>query len=70
MQEVPSINKININKSSVEELSQLIYINRSLAYNIVKYRDKNGSFESFQELSNIDKFPTEKLDRIALYLSL
>nr|WP_288932091.1 helix-hairpin-helix domain-containing protein [uncultured Allomuricauda sp.] len=68
--EVPSLDKININEASIEELSHLIYINRSLASNIIEYRDKNGSFESFQELSNIDKFPTEKLDRIALYLSL
>ena len=68
--EVPSLNKININKVGIEELSQLIYINRSLASNIIEYRDENGSFASFQELSYIDKFPTEKLDRIALYLSL
>ncbi|WP_245980469.1 ComEA family DNA-binding protein [Flagellimonas lutimaris] len=68
--EVPTLNKININKVGIEELSQLIYINRSLASNIIEYRDENGSFASFQELSYIDKFPTEKLDRIALYLSL
>ncbi|WP_437399457.1 ComEA family DNA-binding protein [Flagellimonas lutimaris] len=68
--EIPSLDKININKASIEELSELIYINRSLASNIIEYRDKNGSFASFQELSNVDAFPTEKLDRIALYLSL
>lgn len=68
--EVPALDKININKAGIEELSQLIYINKSLAYNIIDYRDKNGSFASFQELSNVDAFPTEKLDRIALYLSL
>ena len=68
--EIPTLNKININKASIEELSQLIYINRSLASNIIKYRDTNGAYQSFQELSNVDKFPTEKLDRIALYLSL
>lgn len=68
--EVPTVNKININKASVTELSQLIYISKSLAFDIVEYRDKNGSYESFQELNHIDKFPTEKLDIIALYLSL
>lgn len=66
----PSINKININKAGVEELSRLIYINKSLAFNIIEYRDKNGLFASLQELSQVDQFPTEKLDRIALYLSL
>jgi len=68
--DVPSINKININKASAAELSQLIYISKSLAFDIVAYRDKEGAYQSFKELSNIDKFPTEKLDRIALYLSL
>jgi len=68
--EVPQIDEININKASAAELSQLIYISKSLAFDIVVYRDRNGAYESFEELRNIDKFPTEKLDRIALYLSL
>ncbi len=68
--EVPLVNKININKAGAEELSQLIYIDKSLAFNIIDYRDKNGLFASLQELSEVDQFPTEKLDRIALYLSL
>jgi len=68
--EVPSIQKINVNKAGAAELSQLIYISRSLAFDIVAYRDRNGAYESFEELRNIDKFPTEKLERIALYLSL
>ena len=70
VKEVPSVNKINVNKVGVEELSRLIYINKSLAFNIIEYRDKNGLFASLQELSQVDQFPTEKLDRIALYLSL
>lgn len=65
-----SVNKININEAGVEELSRLIYINKSLAFNIIDYRDKNGLFASLQELGQVDQFPTEKLDRIALYLSL
>lgn len=68
--EVPSISKISINKASAAELSQLIYISRSLAFDIVAHRERNGEYQSFQELSHIDKFPKEKLDRIALYLSL
>ncbi|MAU15275.1 MAG: hypothetical protein CMH46_07025 [Muricauda sp.] len=68
--DVPSVKKININKAGVDELSQLVYISKSLAYNIVGYREGNGSFESIQDLIHVDGFPTEKLDRIALYLSL
>ncbi|MGN7514920.1 MAG: ComEA family DNA-binding protein [Allomuricauda sp.] len=68
--ELPLVTKININKARAEELSQLIYIDKLLASNIIDYRDKNGLFVSLQELSQVDQFPTEKLDRIALYLSL
>ena len=66
----PEVGKINVNKANAKELSRLVYINGSLASNIVEYRDKNGLFASLQELSQVDGFPTEKLDRIALYLSL
>lgn len=68
--EPPLVNKININKAGAEELSRLIYINKSLAFNIIEYRDKNGLFASLQELGRVDQFHTGKLDRIALYLSL
>ncbi|SDR04147.1 ComEA family DNA-binding protein [Flagellimonas zhangzhouensis] len=67
---VPNVNKINLNKADVSQLSQLIYIPKSLAYTIIEYRNLKGAFTSFQELGNVDGFPAEKLDRIALYLSL
>lgn len=67
---VPAVEKINVNKAGANELSQLVYISKSLAYNIVRYRERNGSFKSIQDLIHVDGFPTEKLDRIALYLSL
>lgn len=70
VQDPPTVVKINVNKATLDELSQLVYINKTLAFNIVAYRDKNGLFASFGDLSQVDGFPTEKLDRIALYLSL
>lgn len=66
----PTVIKVNVNTANASELSRLVYINGSLASNIVDYRDKNGLFASLQELSLVDGFPKEKLDRIALYLSL
>ncbi|MBW8243804.1 helix-hairpin-helix domain-containing protein [Muricauda oceani] len=68
--EAPTVVKINVNKANTKELSRLVYINGSLASNIVEYRDKNGLFASLLELTQVDGFPSEKLDRIALYLSL
>ena len=68
--EAPTVAKINVNTADAKELSRLVYIKSSLASNIVEYRDKNGLFASLQEVTRVDGFPTEKLDRIALYLSL
>lgn len=70
VQDPHTVVKVDVNKASSEELSQLVYINKTLAFNIVAYRDKNGLFATFWDLSQVDGFPTEKLDRIALYLSL
>lgn len=66
----PQIEKININTASVEMLTELIYLQRNVAFNIVSYRNSKGSIDSFEELSKIENFPKEKIDRIALYLSL
>lgn len=66
----PKIEKININEASVSEISKLIYLQRSAAQSIVNYRNLNGGIDSFDELSKIENFPVEKIDRITLYLSL
>ena len=66
----PQIKKININSANEQEIARLVYISYAVAANIVVYREVNGSFKSLDQLTNIDGFPSEKLDRIALYLSL
>lgn len=66
----PKIQKININTASAYEISSLVYINYGLAKSIVSHREENGAFSSLNELENIVDFPAEKIDRIALYLSL
>jgi competence ComEA-like helix-hairpin-helix protein len=66
----PKINKININTASADELTSLVYIQYDVAKKIVRYRQKNDAFKSFTELSTIEGFPKEKIERIKLYLSL
>ena len=68
--EKPVVNKININASTAEEISKLVYIRYSVAEAIVRQRMENGNILSFDELKHIDGFPSDKIDRIALYLSL
>ncbi|MFD2585458.1 ComEA family DNA-binding protein [Croceitalea marina] len=66
----PRIEKININSATVKEIASLVYISYPLAEKIVDLRDVSGGINSFDELTNLDGFPSEKLERIALYLSL
>ena len=66
----PKIAKINVNTATVEELSKLIYIQKQVAVGIVNYRNLNGSINSLNELLIVKDFPVDKIDRIALYLSL
>ncbi len=65
----PDVEKININTASVNELADLVYISYDLANNIVDYREGNGTYTSFDNLFNVEGFPVNKIDRIALYLS-
>ena len=59
----PKIVKINVNIATASELSKLIYLQKHVSESIVNYRNLNG-------LSKIENFPIERIDRIALYLSL
>ena len=45
--------KININKASAEELTQLQGIGQKYAAKIVEYRDQNGPFASPEDLMKI-----------------
>lgn len=67
---IPEIEKIDINTASVDELAQLVYIQKSVAYDIVAYRERNGGINSFDELLEIERFPADRINRIALYLFL
>lgn len=66
----PNIQKININTASEYEIATLVYIQKQVAERIVAYRNVNNGILSLDELENIEGFPSDKIDRIALYLSL
>lgn len=70
VQNPPQVTPININTATKQELASLVYIDYDLADAILAYRQKNGRFDSFDELAAVQGFPTEKIDRIRLYLSL
>ena len=66
----PNIKPININVATAFEISKLIYIRYGIAKKIVEYREENGSFISLDDLVKIEGFPSDKIIRIKLYLSL
>ncbi|MBT2161813.1 ComEA family DNA-binding protein [Zobellia barbeyronii] len=66
----PVIEKININTASAKNLSKLVYLQKDVSESIVNYRSDNRTILSFDELSKIENFPFEKIDRIKLYLTL
>ena len=66
----PNIQKINVNTASAYEIATLVYIQKRVAESIVEYRNVNNGILFLDELKNIEGFPSDKIDRIALYLSL
>ncbi|MEL6975059.1 MAG: helix-hairpin-helix domain-containing protein [Bacteroidota bacterium] len=66
---VPKIEKIDVLTASAKELASLVYIRWEVAENIVVFRETNG-IESLEDLKAVEGFPTDKITRIGLYLSL
>jgi competence protein ComEA len=66
----PDISIKNINSISQEELEGIPYFKPILAKEIIKYRKLHERISSFEELSKIQGFPSDKIDRIKLYLTI
>ena len=64
----PDISKININTASFKEVLKNPYINYELCKKIFDYRDEVAELQDLTELKHIKGFPTDKYDRIVLYL--
>ncbi|MFD1095280.1 ComEA family DNA-binding protein [Salegentibacter chungangensis] len=62
--------KAGINSISVLALAEIPYFNYELAREIIDYRSLRGRIQSFEELSKIKDFPSDKIDRIKLYLTV
>lgn len=64
----PTITKINVNTATFKEVLHLPYIDYELTKKIFQYRDEVAELQSIEELKNIEGFPLELFDKIAVYL--
>jgi competence protein ComEA len=55
--------KINLNKATAEELTQLKGIGMKYAEKIVQYRDKNGPFKKVEDLLNVQGIGPRTLEK-------
>jgi DNA uptake protein ComE-like DNA-binding protein len=62
------IQKINVNTTSLLQLSRFPYFNRDIARSIITERSMNGKLLKINDLLKISGFPVDKEKIIALYL--
>ncbi len=67
---IPPFEKIDLNRASAAELSRIVYLNRQMALDIVAFRNRIGAFVHLDQLNSVESLPSDKIDRIALYLKL
>lgn len=64
------LEKIDINKANVVQLTEVPYFDYELAREIVHFIKVREGITNFEELSKIYDFPSDKIDRIKLYLEI
>ena len=63
------VQKININRLSVQQLMKHPYLNFYQAKAINEYRKNKGDLHSFEELSNLEGFRPTDIDRLRPYIT-
>jgi len=66
----PSVNKININTATVDELKVHPYIKFSIANPIIAYRNEHGAFSKIEDIKKVMVVTDEIYKKIATYLTI
>jgi competence protein ComEA len=64
------MDKVNINKASIESLSQVPGLSPKIGEAIAAYRDANGAFKSISDLINIEGIDAGLLEKIKPFLTI
>ena len=62
--------KLDLNEVHLMQLANLPYFNYEQARAVIKYREEKGRIENIEDLRQIKNFPVDKIERIALYLTI
>ena len=65
-----SIDQVNLNTATIEQLVTIEHIDYELAYAIIEQRTLREGFRSFDDLLKVKDFPIAKIEIIKLYLML
>lgn len=65
-----TIQKLNINTATANELVTIQYIDYEIAHHIIEERTLREGFKSLEELTKVKDFPVNKIEIIKLYLTL
>ena len=65
-----NIQKININKASIQDLKKHPYFDYYLAKSIVMYRTKNGDYKSVSDIKKANLIYDDFYDRVSAYLTI
>jgi len=62
--------KVNINKATVSELTNVPGIGASTAEKIIAYRDKNGKFKTIEDIKNVSGIGQNKYENIKDHITV
>lgn len=62
--------KVNINKATVTELTNIPGIGESTAEKIIAYREENGKFKSVEDIKKVSGIGTSKYEKLKDYISV
>lgn len=65
-----NVQKININKASIQDLKKHPYFDYYLAKSIVTYRTKNGDYKSVSDIKKANLIYDDFYDRVSPYLTV
>lgn len=65
-----NLNKININKATIQDLDKLPGIGEATANKILNYREENGEFKSIEDIKNVNGIGIKKYEQIKNEISV